>query len=74
MTGETSLRGNVLPIGGLREKATAAHRAGLTHILAPYENKKDLEDIPEKVQSKLKITFVKEVDEAIKLSLDLDIN
>ena len=74
MTGETSLRGNVLPIGGLREKSTAAHRAGLNHIIAPYENKKDLEDIPEKVKSELKITFVKEVDEAIKLSLGLDIN
>ena len=74
MTGETSLRGNVLPIGGLREKSTAAHRAGLNHIIAPYENMKDLEEIPEKVKSELKITFVKEVDEAIKLSLDLDIN
>ena len=74
MTGETSLRGNVLPIGGLREKATAAHRAGLNHIIAPFENMKDLEEIPEKVRSELKITFVKEVDEAIKLSLDLDIN
>jgi len=74
MTGETSLRGNVLPIGGLREKSTAAHRAGLNHIIAPYENMKDLEEIPEKVRSELKITFVKEVDEAIKLSLDLKIN
>ena len=74
MTGETSLRGNVLPIGGLREKSTAAHRAGLNHIIAPYENMKDLEEIPKKVKSELKITFVKEVDEAIKLSLDLDIN
>ena len=73
MTGETSLRGNVLPIGGLREKATAAHRAGLEHIIAPHENMKDLEEIPEKVRKELKITFVKEVDEAIKLSLDLDI-
>ena len=74
MTGETSLRGNVLPIGGLREKSTAAHRAGLNHIIAPYENEKDLEEIPDKVKSELKITFVKEVDEAIKLSLDLDFN
>ncbi len=74
MTGETSLRGNVLPIGGLREKATAAHRAGLNHIIAPHENEKDLEEIPDKVKSKLKITFVKEVDEAIKLSLNLDLN
>ena len=74
MTGEISLRGNVLPIGVLREKATAAHRAGLNHIIAPYENEKDLEEIPDKVKSELKITFVKEVDEAIKLSLNLDIN
>ena len=74
MTGETSLRGNVLPIGGLREKATAAHRAGLNHIIAPYENEKDLEEIPDKVKSELKITFVKEVDEAIKLSLNLELN
>ena len=74
MTGETSLRGNVLPIGGLREKATAAHRAGLKHIIAPYENEKDLEEIPDKVKSELKITFVKEVDEAIKLSLNLELN
>jgi ATP-dependent Lon protease len=74
MTGETSLRGNVLPIGGLREKATAAHRAGLNHIIAPYENKKDIEEIPAKVRAELKITFVKVVDEAIKLSLNLDIN
>ena len=74
MTGETSLRGNVLPIGGLREKATAAHRAGLNHIIAPYENEKDLEEVPDKVKSELKITFVKEVDEAIKLSLNLDLN
>ncbi len=74
MTGETSLRGNVLPIGGLREKATAAHRAGLNHIIAPYENEKDLDEIPDKVKKELKITFVKEVDEAIKLSLNLDLN
>ena len=69
MTGELSLRGNVLPIGGLKEKSTAAHRAGLKHILAPYLNKKDLEDVPEKVRKDLKITFVKEVEDVIKLAL-----
>jgi ATP-dependent Lon protease len=71
MTGEISLRGNVLPIGGLKEKSTAAHRAGLTHILAPEQNEKDLEEIPEKVKKDLKITFVKDVEEAIKLSLGI---
>ncbi|MAV63893.1 MAG: endopeptidase La [Candidatus Marinimicrobia bacterium] len=68
MTGEISLRGNVLPIGGLREKVTAAHRAGIKSIIAPYNNKKDLEDIPANILKNLKITFVKEVDEVIKLS------
>ena len=56
MTGEISLRGNVLPIGGLKEKSTAAHRAGLKNILAPSLNKKDLEDIPETVLKDLKIS------------------
>ena len=71
MTGEISLRGNVLPIGGLKEKSTAAHRAGLKHIIAPYLNEKDLEEIPAKVKKDLKITFVKEVEDVIKLALDL---
>ena len=69
MTGEISLRGNVLPIGGLKEKSTAAHRAGLKHILAPELNRKDLEEIPEKVKKDLKITFVKELEDVIKLAL-----
>ena len=68
MTGEISLRGNVLPIGGLKEKVTAAHRAGIEHIIAPFHNKKDLEEIPKKVLSDLKISFVKDVNEVIKLS------
>ena len=69
MTGEISLRGNILPIGGLKEKSTAAHRAGLKHILAPDLNKKDIDEVPEKVKKDLKITFVKEVEEVIKLAL-----
>ena len=72
MTGEISLRGNVLPIGGLKEKSTAAHRAGLTHILAPAQNEKDLVDIPEKVLKDLKISFVKDVSEVLKLALGLE--
>ena len=71
MTGEISLRGNVLPIGGLKEKSTAAHRSGLKHIIVPFLNKKDLEDIPDKVKKDLKISFVKEVEDVIKLALDL---
>ena len=71
MTGEISLRGNVLPIGGLKEKSTAAHRAGLKHIIAPFLNEKDLEEIPAKVKKDLKITFVKEVEDVIKLALDI---
>ena len=71
MTGEISLRGNVLPIGGLKEKSTAAHRSGLNHIIAPFLNKKDLEDIPGKVKKDLKISFVKEVEEVIKLALEI---
>ena len=74
MTGEISLRGNVLPIGGLKEKSTAAHRAGLKHILAPALNEKDLEDIPKTVLKDLKISFVKDVSEALKLSLNIDTN
>jgi len=72
MTGEISLRGNVLPIGGLKEKSTAAHRAGLQHILAPGLNEKDLEDIPNTVLKDLKITFVNNVEEVLKLSLGID--
>ena len=72
MTGEISLRGTVLPIGGLKEKSTAAHRAGLNHILVPALNKKDLDDIPETVLKDLKITFVKDVMDALTLSLEID--
>ena len=61
--------GTVLPIGGLREKSTAAHRAGLKEIIAPFLNQKDLEDIPKQVQKELKITFVKDVEDVIKLAL-----
>ena len=71
MTGEISLRGNVLPIGGLKEKSTAAHRSGLKEIIAPHLNKKDLEEIPSKVKKDLKIIFVKDVEEVVKLALDI---
>lgn len=72
MTGEITLRGKVLPIGGLKEKSLAAHRAGLTHILIPKDNEKDLEDVPESVRNDLKITLVEHMDEVLKLALVRD--
>lgn len=72
MTGEVTLRGHVLPIGGLKEKALSAHRAGLTHILIPKENQKDIEEIPASVRDALKITPVSHMDEVLKLALVRD--
>jgi len=69
MTGEITLRGRVLPIGGLKEKALAAHRAGITHVILPQENKKDLEDIPKSVRKDLTFSLVNHMDEVIKLAL-----
>ncbi len=69
MTGEITLRGRVLEIGGLKEKVIAAHRAGLTTIIAPKDNKKDLEDIPKEVLKDLKFVFVSHMDEVLNLAL-----
>lgn len=69
MTGEITLRGRVLPIGGLKEKSLGAHRAGITTIICPKENEKDLDDIPESVRNELKFIFVSHVDEVLELSL-----
>ncbi|MBR2891883.1 MAG: endopeptidase La [Bacilli bacterium] len=65
MTGEITLRGRVLPIGGLKEKSIAAHRSGLNTILIPFENTKDIDDIPDSVKSALKIIPVKTIEEVI---------
>ena len=67
MTGEITLRGDVLPIGGLKEKALAAERVGIRHIIIPEENQKDLEEIPASVKEKLQFTCVKNVDEVFAL-------
>ena len=69
MTGEITLRGLVLPIGGLKEKALAALRAGIRHVIVPKRNEKDLPDIPPEVRKAMKFHFVKDVDEVLKVSL-----
>jgi ATP-dependent Lon protease len=66
MTGEITLRGNVLPVGGIREKVLAAHRAGIRLVLLPADNERDIEDIPAKVRKEMKFVLIKTVDDAIK--------
>ncbi len=70
MTGEITLRGQVLPIGGLKEKLLAAHRGGIKTVIIPSENEKDLKEIPENVKSNLQILPVKWMDEVLELSLE----
>lgn len=69
MTGEVTLRGRVLEVGGFKEKVLAAHRAGVKTIVAPEHNRKDLEDIPEYVKADLEFAFVKHMDEVLKVAL-----
>ncbi|OGE64997.1 endopeptidase La [Candidatus Daviesbacteria bacterium RIFCSPLOWO2_02_FULL_36_7] len=69
MTGEVTLRGRVLEIGGLKEKVLAAHRAGVKVVIAPADNQKDMEDIPDYVQKDLKFFFVKHMDDVLKVAL-----
>ncbi|MDC0854041.1 endopeptidase La [Candidatus Pelagibacter sp.] len=69
MTGEVTITGQVLPIGGLKEKLLAAHRAGIKQVIIPKENEKDLTDIPKKVREDIKITVVENVDEVLKVAL-----
>ena len=73
MTGEVTVTGQVLPIGGLKEKLLAAHRAGIREVLIPKENKKDLVDIPKKVKDDIKITTVETADEVLKIALTKDL-
>ncbi|MCM8900099.1 endopeptidase La [Caldicoprobacter algeriensis] len=69
MTGEITLRGRVLPIGGLKEKVLAAHRAGITKVIIPAENEKDLKEIPENVKRKVKIVLVEHMDQVLEHAL-----
>jgi ATP-dependent Lon protease len=69
MTGEISLRGKVMPVGGVKEKVLAAHRAGATEIILPAENERDLDELPEEVRHSLKFHLVERLNEAIKIAL-----
>src|SRR4029450_4894283 len=69
MTGEISLRGLVLPVGGIKEKVLAAHRAGLARVLLPARNRKDFEDIPESAREALEFVWLETVDDAIQAAL-----
>ena len=70
MTGEISLRGLVLPIGGVKEKVLAAARAGITTVLLPSRNKKDLEDVPEAARKQVRFVWLDHVDDALAAALD----
>ncbi len=72
MTGEITLRGRVLPIGGLKEKLLAAKRAGLKKVILPAKNKKDLEEVPQSILKGLNLVFVENIDEVIKNALEKD--
>ena len=69
MTGEITLRGRVLPVGGVREKVLAAHRAGLNKVILPKRNLKDLVDVPKRVRSEMQITAVEHMDQVLEVAL-----
>jgi ATP-dependent Lon protease len=73
MTGEITLRGRVLPIGGLKEKLLAAHRHGIFEAILPKDNEKDLPDIPENIRKDMKLHFVESMDEVLKVALEREI-
>ena len=70
MTGEISLRGLVLPVGGIKEKVVAAHRAGIKRVMLPARNRKDFEDIPEEVRQQLTFVWLERVEEAVSSALE----
>lgn len=70
MTGEITLRGSVLPVGGIKEKVLAAHRAGIKRVILPDRNRKDMVDIPESIRNDLELTFVKRIQEVLEKTLE----
>jgi ATP-dependent Lon protease len=70
MTGEITLRGKVLPIGGLKEKLLAAHRAGLFEVILPQENEKDLAEVPENLRNAMKMHFADTMDQVLAVALE----
>ena len=70
MTGEISLRGLILPVGGIKEKVLTAKRAGISRVLLPELNRKDLDDIPPQARKEIRFEFLKSVDEALQLALE----
>jgi ATP-dependent Lon protease len=73
MTGEITVRGRVLPIGGLKEKVLAAHRQGIHELVLPKDNEKDLPDIPETIRKEMKLQFVTSMDEVLKIALEREL-
>jgi len=73
MTGEITVRGRVLPIGGLKEKVLAAHRQGIKHLVLPQDNEKDLPDIPENIRKEMKLEFVTSMDQVLKIALEREL-
>ena len=66
MTGELTLKGNILPVGGIKEKVLAAHRAGVGKVLLPVENKPDIDEIPEKIRNKMEFVLINRIEDALK--------
>jgi hypothetical protein len=69
MTGEVTLRGLVLPVGGVKEKVLAAHRGGIRHVILPERNEKDLDDLPEEIKKDLTFTFARHLTDALPIAL-----
>ena len=74
MTGEITLSGAVLPVGGIKEKVLAAHRAGIKKVILPHENERDLEDVPEDVRNELQFVPVETIEDVLKEALDIDLH
>jgi len=74
MTGEISLQGLILPVGGIKEKVMAAHRNGLKNVILPKKNDQDLDDVPEDLRKEIRVHFVTKIEEALNLALEDDID